>query len=101
MISSPPVLIILPLGQLMIVTIFIVHNVLCLLCLCCGLESSGRSSVRLVCDVDSPRVVAESSGHYIVVFEGDNRVIIDKIGASDVASEWWQSYLSVLELTLE
>jgi hypothetical protein len=87
MISSPPMLIILPHGQLMIVAIFIVCNALCLLCLCCNLEFSNHFSVCLICEVNSSRVVAESLGHHIVAFRGDGRVIIVNIYASEVASK--------------
>ena len=62
MISSPPVLITLPPGQLTIVAIFIVHDVLCLLCLGSNLEFSNHSSVRFTCDVGASEVVAESLG---------------------------------------
>jgi hypothetical protein len=59
MISSPPVLIILLHSQLMIVTIFIVRDVLYLLCLCRNLEFSNHSSVCLICEIDSSGIVAE------------------------------------------
>jgi hypothetical protein len=62
MILSPPVLITLPPCQLMIVAIFIVHDVLCLLCLGSNLEFSKHSSVRFTCDVGASEVVAESFG---------------------------------------
>jgi hypothetical protein len=87
MISSPPMLIILPHGQLMIVAIFIVRNALCLLCLCRNLEFSNHSSVCLICEVNSSRVVAELLGHHIVAFRGDGRVIIVNSYASEVASK--------------
>jgi hypothetical protein len=60
MISSPPVLITLPPGQLMIVAIFVVHDVLCLLCLGSNLEFSTHSFVRFTCDVGASKVLAES-----------------------------------------
>jgi hypothetical protein len=87
MIPSPPMLIILPHGQLMIVAIFIVCNALCLLCLCRNLEFSNHSSVCLICEVNSSGVVAESLGHHIIAFRGDGRVIIVNIYASEVASK--------------
>jgi hypothetical protein len=62
MISSPPVLITLPPGQLTIVAIFIVHDVLCLLCLGSNLEFSNHSSVRFAYDVGASEVVAASLG---------------------------------------
>jgi hypothetical protein len=62
MISSSPVLITLPLGQLTIVAVFIVHDVLCLLCLGSNLEFSNHSSVRFTCEVGASEVVAESLG---------------------------------------
>jgi hypothetical protein len=58
MISSPPVLIILLHSQL-IVAIFIVRDVLYLLCLCRNLEFSNHSSVCLIYEVDSSGIVAE------------------------------------------
>jgi hypothetical protein len=87
MISSPPVLIILLHSQLMIVAIFIVRDVLCLLCLCRNLEFSSHSSVCLICEVNSSGVVAESFGHHIVAFRGDGRVIIINIYAFEIASK--------------
>ena len=62
MISSPPVLITLPPGQLTIVAIFIVHDVLCLLRLGSNLEFSNHSSVRFACNVGASEVVVESFG---------------------------------------
>jgi hypothetical protein len=87
MISSPPVLIILLHSQLMIVAIFVVCDVLCLLCLCRILEFSSHSSVCLIYEVDSSGVVAESFGHHIVAFRGDGQVIIVNIYASEIASK--------------
>jgi hypothetical protein len=87
MISSPPVLIILLHSQLMIVAIFIVRDVLCLLCLCHNLEFSSHSSVCFICEVNSSGVVVESFGHHIGAFRGDGRVIIVNIYAFEVASE--------------
>jgi hypothetical protein len=59
MISSPFVLIILLHSQLMIVAIFIVRDVLYLLCLCRNLEFSNHSSVCLIYEVDSSGIIAE------------------------------------------
>jgi hypothetical protein len=52
----------------MIVAIFIVHDVLCLLCLCRSLEFSSHSSVCFVCEVHPSGVVVESFGRHIVAF---------------------------------
>jgi hypothetical protein len=55
-------LITLPPGQLTIVAIFIVHDVLCLLCLGSNLEFSNHSFVRFACNIGASKVVAESLG---------------------------------------
>jgi hypothetical protein len=62
MISSPPVLITLPPGQLMIVAIFIVHDVLGLLCLSSNLEFLNHSSARFLCVVGASEAMVESLG---------------------------------------
>jgi hypothetical protein len=46
----------------MIVTTFIAHDVLCLLCLSSNLEFSNHSSVRFICNIDASEIVAESLG---------------------------------------
>jgi hypothetical protein len=59
MISSPPALIISLHSQLMVVAIFIVRDVLYLLCLWHNLEFLNHSSVCLICEVDSSGIVTE------------------------------------------
>jgi hypothetical protein len=61
MISSPPMLIVLLHSQLISVVIFIVRDVLYLLCLCRNLEFSNRSSVCFICEIDSSGGVTRAS----------------------------------------
>ena len=61
-------LITLPPGQLTIVAIFIVHDVLCLLCLGSNLEFLNHSSVRFTYDIGASEVVVESLGVTLSLF---------------------------------